>query len=306
VPSASTPERPELVGVALLVALLCLGVVTPLVKLVTAPVLAYATVRTWLTLAYTTAVELGARRRPTLRILRRTALPGVMTACTLLFSVVAVRHGSVAVLVMVTAMQPGVLSVVGGRWLGEEPSRAQQLWTAVGVAGVVVTAAAHAAVRTDAIGLLFCVLCLISYSIYAVANRTISARTSVDPRDWMFGTSVFAALTVTPFALATSFDAYRQLGLRDLLVIVGLIVSANAGFSLVCWAYRFVTASRTALIMLGQTVVAIVVAWPMHHEPISAGQAIGGAIVLTAVAASLRTAASAGRDGVARAAPAVS
>jgi drug/metabolite transporter (DMT)-like permease len=62
--------------------------------------------------------------------------------------------------------------------------------------------------------------------------------------------------------------------------VVGIV-----GHTLMSWAHRFVAAARSSLILLGMNVVAIAAAWPLHDEPVTLLQALGGVVVLGAVAA---------------------
>jgi drug/metabolite transporter (DMT)-like permease len=103
----------------------------------------------------------------------------------------------------------------------------------------------------------------------------------------MAGVTLFAGLTITPVALVTSsMDDYRQLAGADWLylgfvaVVVGIV-----GHTLMSWAHKYVPAARSSLFLLAMNIVAIGAAWPIHHEPVTVVQAIGGVIVLAAVAA---------------------
>jgi drug/metabolite transporter (DMT)-like permease len=58
------------------------------------------------------------------------------------------------------------------------------------------------------------------------------------------------------------------------------------------WAHRYIPAARSSLFLLAMNVVAIAAAWPIHDEPVTVVQAIGGLVVLVAVAAVLRRPAS--------------
>ena len=53
------------------------------------------------------------------------------------------------------------------------------------------------------------------------------------------------------------------------------------------WAHKFIPAARSSLFLLAMNVVAIGAAWPLHDEPVTLMQAVGGIVVLGAVAAVL-------------------
>ena len=58
-----------------------------------------------------------------------------------------------------------------------------------------------------------------------------------------------------------------------------------AGHVIMSWVTRYVQASRSSLYLLAMNVVAVAVAWPIHHESVTAWQAMGGLVVLASVAA---------------------
>ncbi len=55
--------------------------------------------------------------------------------------------------------------------------------------------------------------------------------------------------------------------------------------TLMSWVQKFVPASRSSLYMLGMTVVAVLASRPINGEHFTAQQAVGGLVVLGAVAA---------------------
>ena len=62
-------------------------------------------------------------RRVSWEVLRRTALAGVLFGINLVFVFSALQHASVAVIAVIQALQPGVVLLVAGRWLGERATR---------------------------------------------------------------------------------------------------------------------------------------------------------------------------------------
>jgi drug/metabolite transporter (DMT)-like permease len=58
-----------------------------------------------------------------------------------------------------------------------------------------------------------------------------------------------------------------------------------ASHVMMSWVTRYVDASRSALYLLAFNIVSVGLAWPIHDEPVTLPQFVGGAIVLAAVAA---------------------
>lgn len=264
------------------------GLGPPITKLITAPALVGVSVRFWLSVPLIWAVAYATGRRISLQTLRRTALAGALFGVNLAFVFSALQHASVAVLAVTQTLQPGVVLLVAGPWLGERATRWHVAWTAVGVAGVaVVVLGGNPEVRGDALGVVYAVASMVTFTGYYLLNRRVRSTTAIDPLQWMAGVTLFAGLTITPVALATaSPDDYRQLGGADWLylgfvaVVVGIV-----GHTMMSWVHKFVPASRSSLYLLGMNVVAVAAAWPINGEPVRPLQALGGLVVLGAVAA---------------------
>jgi len=228
--------------------------------------------------------------RVTKEVLKRTWLPGALFGINLAFVFSALQHSSIAVLAVIQTLQPGIVLLVAGRWLGERATAWHIGWTTVGVLGVVVAIlGGDPEVRGSALGVLFGVASMLTFTGYYVINRRTRATTPISPMEWMCGVTLFAGLFVTPIALATcSLDDYRQLGRADwvYLLFVALVVGI-VGHTMMSWAHRFIPAARSSLFLLAMNVVAIGAAWPIHDEPVTLVQALGGLVVLIAVAAVL-------------------
>jgi drug/metabolite transporter (DMT)-like permease len=165
------------------------------------------------------------------------------------------------------------------------------LWTALGIAGVlVVVLGGDPEVSGDGLGFFFAVGCTLAFVGYYVINRRARSTTAIDPIQWMAGVTLFAAIAVTPVALvSTSPSDFGQLGAADwtyLAFIAGMV--GIVSHVLMSWVHGFVPASRSSPALLGSNVVAIAVAWPLHDEPVTWLQALGGAVVLGSVFLVLR------------------
>jgi drug/metabolite transporter (DMT)-like permease len=264
------------------------GLGSPVTKLITAPPIVSVSVRFWITLPVIWLLATATGRPLSTPILRRTALAGAVFGTNLALVFSALQHASVAVLAVIQTLQPGVVLLVAGPWLGERPTRWHVAWTAVGVGGVVVAIlGGNPAVRGDALGVVLCVASMLTFTAYYLLNRRARSTTVIDPIQWMAGVTLFATLTITPVALATSSPAdYGELAGADWLYLAFMAaVVGVVGHTLMSWAHRFIPAARSSLILLAMNVVAIAAAWPLHDEPVTLLQGVGGMVVLGAVAA---------------------
>jgi len=278
------------------------GLGPPVTKLITAPPLVAVSVRFWCSVPVVWALVYATGRRVPFDVLRRTALAGALFGVNLALLFAALQRTSVAVLAVISSLQPGVVLVVAGPWLGERATRWHVAWTVAGVVGVaVVVLGGQDAVRGDALGILLGVAGMLTFTAYSLINRRVRFGTGIDPLQWTAGITLVAGLTITPIALALCSPAdYRQLAGADWLYLAFVAgVVGIVSHTMMSWAHRFIPASRSSLFLLGAKVVAISAAWPLHDEPVTLLQVLGGLIVLGAVAAVISRPASVrvGREG---------
>lgn len=259
-----------------------------MLKLVTGPAVVVALYRFWISVPL---LYLIARRRgvvPTRHVMRAAVVPGAAFGLNLVFVHLTVSTGAVAVLAILTALQPGLILVLAGRFMGERATAWHIGWTLVAIAAtVVVVLGGSDSFEVSVASILYAVIAMLFFTVYFLLTRLHRSTRDIDAVQWMAATVVFAALAVTPWALATSsLDDYRAIAGLDwvwlgfVIVFTGLI-----GHVTMAWVHRYVQASRSSVYLLAMNVVAIVSAWVVHDEPLSLLQMLAGALVLAAVAA---------------------
>lgn len=278
------------------------GLGPPITKLISAPPLVGVSMRFWISIPLVWAVTYATGGRVTGQVLRATAAAGILFGANLAFVFSALHHTSVAVLSVIAALQPGIVLIVAGRWLGEVPTRWHIGWTAVGVVGVAVAIlGGDPEVRGSLLGIVLGAASVLTFTAYYVINRRVRSTTPVSPMEWMCGVTLFAGAFITPIALLTqSADDYRLLAGADWLYLLFVaFVVGIVGHTMMSWAHRYIPAARSSLFLLAMNIVAIAAAWPIHDEPVTLIQAVGGIVVLGAVAAVLSRPASVRVVGVA-------
>lgn len=294
---AATPTAPEEVGrllppLAMVAVIVFWGMGPPISKLISAPPLVTVFFRLWFSapLLFLGVILTGGRVDR--RLLARTALPGILFGANLAFVFASFHHATIAVISVINAMQPGVVLVAAGRLFGERPTRWHLAFTGVGVAGtVVVILGSGGKVHTSGLGVGLAVLSMLTFTAYFLATKRARAGLAdISALEWMAGVTLFGALTVSPFTIATASRAdYAAVNGHDWIWLAfAVLMTGIGGHVLMSWVHRYIQASRSSLYLLAMNVVAIGAAWPIHHEPITVVQAIGGAIVLGAVAAVVR------------------
>jgi drug/metabolite transporter (DMT)-like permease len=265
------------------------GLGPPISKLITAPAVVAVLYRFLLSvpLLYGLSILTGHRLR--LSTLRRTALAGAAFGVNLVFVFLALGSAAVAVLSVVSTLQPVFILLVAGPLLGERPGLVHLCWTVVGTAGAaLVILGAGSEVHSTPAGVLYAVASVVTFTVYfLLTKRARSVEAELDPIEWMTGICVFAALAVAPWTLLTSSPSdYRAVGGADWIWMAFIVVVTGvAGHVLMAWTHRYVDASRSSLYLLAMNVVAVGAAWLIHDEPLTPVQLVGGGIVFAAVAA---------------------
>ena len=211
--------------------------------------------RFWISVPLVWALTYATGGRVTKEVLRRTALAGALFGINLAFVFSALHHSSVAVLAVIQTLQPGIVLLVAGRWLGERATGWHIGWTAVGVLGVVVAIlGGDPEVRGDAARRACSAWRRCSRSPATTcstggpARRRRSARWS----GWPASRCSPASSSRRSRWRRRSVDDYRQVAGADWLyllfvaVIVGIV-----GHTMMSWAHRFIPAARSSLYPAG-------------------------------------------------------
>jgi drug/metabolite transporter (DMT)-like permease len=297
-PTARAPQLEQdereppgwLPGVALVLVIVAWGLGPPVTKLITAPPLVYVTVRLWASLPALLVLTYATGGRITVGLLRRTWLAGALFGINLVFVFASLHHATVAVVSVISALQPGVIMLVGPIF-GERPTRWHLFWTVVGIVGAAtVVLGTGPSVHSSPLGILLATAAMLTFTTYFLIVRKVRFTLRISASEWMSGVTLFSAVTVTipALALERSTADWAQLDGRDLwyLAFVALVVGIG-GHVTMSWTTKYIQASRSSLYLLAMNVVAVAAAWPIHHEPLTLLQGLGGLIVLGAVGAVL-------------------
>jgi len=280
--------RAALPMAALLAVVVLWGIGPPMSKYVTAPSLTIVFVRLWMAVPVMFALQAFAGSRPSVEQLRRTALGGVMFGLNMVAFFASLKEASIATLTVIGALQPGFVMFGASRLFGERLTRWGVSFTAVGIVGAAIAVlGAGAGVRSTPIGVFWSALSMVAMCVYFLAGKRARSDTKLSATDYIAGVMLWAAIAVTPFSLLLGgLGRLDAIGRADVMWMTLVLIGPGvAGHLLLSWALRYVPVSMSSTAMLGSTVISIAVAWPMHAQPVTAVQALGGAIALGAVAA---------------------
>ena len=275
-------------GFVMAVIILFWGLGPPVSKLITAPSVIAVLYRFWLSVPVLYLLAKFTGHQLSMDTIKRTAFAGAAFGINLVFVFLTINEAAIAVLSVIAALQPGMILLIAGRYLGERPTAWHVLWTVVGVGGtVVVVLGGGKAFEVSGLAIIYALISQLFFTFYFVETKRVRSRVQIDSIEWMAGVTLFAALTVTPWALLTSErEDYLAVGGLDWLWLAFIIIfTGGLGHVLMAWVTKYIDASRSSLYLLSMNIVAIGAAWLIHDEPLSPLQLLGGAVVFAAVGA---------------------
>ncbi len=284
-----TPSPLPLAALGLVV--LSWGAGPVITKLITAPPVLGVVIRFAMSVPLLFGILAVRRVKMSRSTMLRAALPGIAFGINLIFVFAALQEATVAVLSVSMTLQPAMLLLLAGPLFGERPTMAHVFWTLIGVVGaVVVVLGAGDELRASPLGIGLSLSAMGTFSIYFVLTRQVRSSIDVDPFEWMAAInlwSLFAAAVAAPFLLER--DDFSQLDGTDLFwLLVLAYLTGVFGHVLMSWVHGYIEAARSSLYILSMNLVAVSLAWPVHDEPVTPIQMVGGLVVLGAVAAVIR------------------
>lgn len=214
-------------------------------------------------------------------------LIGAVFGLSAFINFVSVNETTLVNVGVIHSLQPAVIAVVAGRFLGEIVDWRLLARTGIALAGAVLVAAASTgqgnwSLHGDALA----VLGLALNCGWFLAGRWVRTRTELDATSYMFAVFssgaavllVIIAVAGRPFTVDASTIVYAAL-----TALMGTI-----GHTLVAWAHRYVPAAISSLFLLSQPALIAVLAWLAFGEGLSVLHVVGGALVMGSLAAVVR------------------
>lgn len=278
---------------ALAVAVAAISWAAPLVRLATAPALVLSAWRLILSVGLI-AVVLVARDglRGAFPRLRRDEWPlavaaGVMLALHFWSWIASVRYTTVASSVVLVSLQPFIIGALSARFLGERPTRGQWMGIGLGVTGAMVVGWGDLALgRTALFGDLLAFGAAWLVSGYYIVGRRLRARLDL----WSYIGVVYgvAAVVLAVAVALTPGAAFTGHPRGDWAVFVALAAGPMMlGHTGVNYAIRYVPAYVANLAILGEPVLATLIAWglPAIREVPPGRTLVGAVLILAGIAA---------------------
>ena len=292
---ATTAERPTRLAVhgrrqalvALAIAMLAWGTTGVAAKSVDLGGMALAAYRSSVgAIALVALVYLTGRRLNWSKF--RLGVPGgIFLGFDLILFFSAVKLTTVANATVIGALQPALVILISGPFLGERVARGASRWALVGLAGsALVVFGAAGLPDWSATGDSIAVLALFAWTGYFVASRVI--RNRMDALEYAAVTAIVASLVAWPAAVAFGQDVSWP-DLTSWLWVLGLaIVSGIGGHLLMSVSIPHLPLWASSTMTLSIPVISTVTAAVFLGESVATAQVVGMIIVLLALAAAIR------------------
>lgn len=268
---------------AVLLATIAWGSGSVVTKLVSASGMSTVMVRLWLGVPISLSLWALRRRWPTWAALRRCIPGGILFGVHVSLFFSALKLTSVANVTFIGALQPVLVLLVAGRWLGERITAKVVVLSVTAMAGVGLIVYGNEAVPGALAGDLLAVANIVVWTVFFVYTK--KARDHVETIDYQATMTVIAAVVVTPVALLLGANAREIDGIDWLWLAFIAIVPGTVGHLMMNWAHRYVDATVSSLVILGVPVVAALGAAVFLDEPLATIQIVGGTVVLASIGA---------------------
>lgn len=192
------------------------------------------------------------------------------------------EHGTAAATTLLFYTYPAIVAV--GSWvLGRgAPGRLLVLALGAAIGGAAVVVGTSGGVDIEPLGAGFALTAAVTFSGYLLGAEAVLRRT--DALTGAVWTSAFASLALGASSWASGTAVLPDRG-TDLWRIAGMGLGTAGAFVCLLTGLRLVGAVRAAIVSAMEPLAAAVLAAVLLHERISAGTAVGGALILAGAVA---------------------
>lgn len=270
----------------LFVAVIAVGFSSILIRLSGAPSLVLSFYRLAISVVIFLVPVLVRERQMIKRLTRRDwlLLLGSALALALHFYswIESLHYTTVASSTVLVTANPFIVLLLGYWFLGERTNRTGILAMVIGVAGATIVGWGDFRVGGTALfGDILAVIGAITVSVYMIAGRFARQRMSA----MLYSTVVYAlaALFLWLLMLPQGVRLAPYSGREWLLFAALAVIPTVLGHTLFNWALKHVSASTVSMSLLGEPVVASVVAWFLFGEKPGWSTVGGGVLLLTGI-----------------------
>lgn len=164
----------------------------------------------------------------------------------------------------------------------ERLTRYYWIGLALAMSGMVVVAGGDLQLNpADMQGIILALGASICYAGYLLSTR--QARHSMNTVTFMVWSLAIASLVILPFAIGLEAPLWGfDLSTWILIIVLGLFAQ-TIGWLAINYALGHLPASITSVTLLGQVIIAAILAVPLLGEPIRGSQIIGGVLIISGI-----------------------
>ena len=221
------------------------------------------------------------KQRLTVAAIKLTIVPGVLFGINLMFFFTGVTRTRIANAEFIGTLTPLIVLPFAAYRLKERIRREILLFGVVALAGVALIVLLGSKGGTHSwSGDALCLGAVSTWACYLLVTKRIRPR--IDTVSFMAGMTLFAAITVAPFAIATG-NVTEVSRTGWILIVVMAVTSGVVSHGLLAWSQQSVPVSTMSLLQLGQPGLSTFWAWLILDESVKPAQIIGMFVVLFAV-----------------------
>ena len=217
-------------------------------------------------------------------LMKRTALPGVLFALSMITGFASVKMTSIANATLITTVQPVLVLFVAPKMFGEKLRPRQILYSGCALAGVLIVVLAAASTSGAHLsGDLLSVANVTIWTSYFVLSKK---RRLAGVHSWSFLSAVFiwSAVVVLPYGFLFSNDLGAMTN-GDWGRIIAMAVGPGVvGHGLMTWAQSHVDVTLASLLGLMSPVISTALAWAILDQSLTLWQSGGAVVVLASLA----------------------
>ena len=255
-------------------------------RLADAPALTIAAYRVGLTVVLLAPAIWWGARRELLRMQARdyalAAFSGVFLALHFATWISSLNHTSVANSVVLVNTNPVWVGVLTPFITGDRMTRRTMAAIAVSVAGGIIIGWGDLAIGGGALWGDFLALCgSFSAAGYLLIGRKLRANLGLMA---YVGVCYGSAAAVLWSIVFLSGSAYSGFQMSTWAAFLGLaVVSQIIGHTSYNWALKWFSANMIAISLLGEPILASLMAWRLFDEPLTTAKLLGGALILIGI-----------------------
>lgn len=216
-------------------------------------------------------------------LLKRTAIPGVLFACSMITGFASVKMTSIANATLITTIQPVLVVLIAPKMFGEKLRPRQFLYSACALVGVLIVVLAAAS--TSGAHLSGDLLAVMNVSIWTSYFVLSKKRRLAGIHSWSFLAAVFtwSAIVVVPYGFLFSHDL-GAMSQGDWGRIVAMAVGPGiVGHGLMTWSQSHVDVTMLSLLGLMSPVISTALAWLILGQNLTLLQSCGAVVVLVSL-----------------------